>query len=104
MYITKVFTDDKSVPVVQHYREGQRLTKTQVRIEGLENHAFVRQTGKETWKVLRNFEHSYESKKVSALGQLAEYLNSQDAARPFLHRHRRNTGPIHGSRDRTRAS
>jgi hypothetical protein len=79
MYITKVFTNSITVPVVKRYQEGQRLTKMQVHIEGLENHAFVRQTGKETWKVLRNFEHSYESKKVSALEQLAEYLNSQDA-------------------------
>ncbi|MEE3415262.1 MAG: hypothetical protein VZR53_07825 [Prevotella sp.] len=79
MYITKVFKDGKSTPIVQHYREGQRLTKMQVCNEGLENHAFVRQTGKETWKVLRNFDHSYESKEVSALSQLAEYLNSQDA-------------------------
>ena len=79
MYITKVFKDGKSTPIVQHYREGQRLTKMQVCNEGLENHAFVRQTGKETWKVLRNFDHCYESEKVSALNQLAEYLNNQDA-------------------------
>lgn len=79
MYITRVFTDNKSVPVVKHYTEGQRLTKMQIHAEGLENHALVRQTGKETWKVLRNFEHCYESEKVSALNQLAEYLNNQDA-------------------------
>lgn len=79
MYITRVFTDNKSVPVVKRYTEGQRLTKMQIHTEGLENHALVRQTGKETWKVLRNFEHCYESEEVSALNQLAEYLNNQDA-------------------------
>ena len=50
MYITRVFTDNKIVPIVKHYTEGQRLTKMQIHNEGLENHALVRQTVKEVWR------------------------------------------------------